>query len=95
MVFRYDSPVGTFTIHPVGSGQFELQIDNAFVASYRSPEAAALDVSLHATSWNEWDLYPGLVAPQSLFEWERRRVHRSLIPPERTKHSFFESVLGL
>lgn len=77
MVFRYDSPVGTFTIRPVGSGHFELHINNTFVASYRSPEAAALDVSLHATSWNEWDISPGRDGPQNLSEWEIWRIRRS------------------
>jgi len=77
MIYRYNSPVGSFTIRPAGSGQFELHINTTFVASYRSPEAAALDVSLHATGWKEWDLFPGCNGPQNLFEWEVWRIRRS------------------
>ncbi len=77
MIYRYNSPVGSFTLRPDGSGQFELHINVTFLASYRTPEAAALDVSLHATGWKEWDLFPGHEGPQNLFEWERWRIRRS------------------
>lgn len=78
MIYRYNSPVGSFVIHPVGNGQFALHFNAAVVASYRSPEAAALDVSLHATGWNEWDLFPGHEGPQNLSEWEMWRMRNTM-----------------
>ncbi len=77
MIYRYNSPVGSFTISPAGNGQFALHIDKKLIASYQTPEAACLDVSLHATGWKEWDLFPGNEGPQNLSGWEMRRIQRS------------------
>jgi len=70
MIYLFNSPVGTFTIRSTENGLFETYVNETLLATYQTPEAAALDVSLHATGWNAWDVLPGGAEPANLCEWQ-------------------------
>lgn len=69
MTYLYHSPVGAFTIKPSENGHFAVYINKIFLGCYPTPEAAALDISLHATGWKEWDIFPGHEEPRDLCKW--------------------------
>lgn len=75
MDYRYQSPVGTFSIRHEGGGGVELRIDDIPLGLYDSVEEAYQDVAQRSTGWDEWDRLAHLDIPD-LQKWEE-------IPEER------------
>ena len=64
------TPAGMFWIRPNANlpDRFWLGIEDIVLRSFPSAKKAADGVYLHATGWDEWDLYDG-VGPLDLSEW--------------------------
>jgi len=71
VLFTFESPVGTFWIHPEPGGRVQLRIDRTRLKTYTSARAAAHDVYARTTGWEPWDSSRGTVAPPSLVKWKR------------------------
>lgn len=78
VVYRYESPIGTFTIRPnePEAGRWGLYCGDACYRTYDSAQAAADDVYRQSTGVHAWDSAPSITEPTALFEWNRvpRRV---------------------
>ena len=69
-MYRFQSPVGTFTIRP-HNNNFELWIEGTQLNSYSSAVAAADDVFMHATGYQKWDIMKETVfSPRNLSDWQ-------------------------
>lgn len=77
MNYRYQSPVGTFTIQHEGGGGVELRIDDIPLGIYDSVTEAWEDVAHRSTGWDEWDRLTQADIPD-LQKWEE--------VPEKTRH---------
>jgi hypothetical protein len=90
ILFQFESPVGTFWIHPEPADRVQLRIDNARLKTYGSAKAAARDVYKHSTGWEAWDRLHDAVAPGSLARWKRGNAdaaeHRRRTDRTSAKH---------
>ncbi|WP_043793493.1 hypothetical protein [Solidesulfovibrio fructosivorans] len=71
MMFIYRTRFGTFSIRP-DAGRWVLCMNDEALGSYHSPESAADDVFMCATTFDAWDSQGTVHEPESLAEWERR-----------------------
>lgn len=78
MNYRYESPVGTFSISSERGGGVELRIDDIPIGIYDSVEEAYEDVARQSTGWDEWDRLTQVDIPD-LQKWEE-------VPEGRTRH---------
>lgn len=69
----YRTSRGTFWIRfvPLGPGVYLLGVDDRELGTYRSPEAAADDVSLQKTGFSEWDSSEDVSPPENIAGWTR------------------------
>lgn len=71
ILFQYDTPVGTFWIHPEPADRVRLRLDGHQLSSYPSAKAAARAVAEQATGWTAWDTMAGVLVPTGLHKWKR------------------------
>ena len=71
VLFTYETPVGTFWIHPEPAGRVQLRIDRTRLDTYASPTAAARAVAERRTGWAAWDELQDAIAPRDLRRWKR------------------------
>ncbi len=71
LLFRLETPVGTFWIHPEPAGRVQLRMNQHRLKTYSSAKAAARDVAEKHTGWKEWDQLEGVTAPENLSRWKR------------------------
>lgn len=71
LLFRLETPAGTFWIHPEPAGRVQLRIDQHRLKTYSSAKAAARDVAEKHTGWEAWDQLEGVTAPENLSRWKR------------------------
>ena len=69
--YRYNSPIGSFTIKQAGHLRYELWIEEEMLGEYDSPETAATDVANFDTDYVEWDRFKNELEdfPKDLSEW--------------------------
>jgi hypothetical protein len=69
-IYRYKSPIGTFTIKPQADGRWGLWFQDDKLGSYQSAVAAADDVYCRATGNYDWDSRDEVDVPTDVGEWE-------------------------
>ncbi|HEO99328.1 MAG: hypothetical protein JW682_03780 [Campylobacterales bacterium] len=69
--YRYNSPVGTFTIKQVGHCRYELWIKDELLGVYENAESAAKDVATFDTNHVKWDRFENQLDnyPNDLSDW--------------------------
>ena len=76
ILFTYETPIGTFWIHPEPADRVRLGIDAHKLRTYASPKAAARAVAEQSTGWEAWDTAKGILIPSGLERWKRAPGHR-------------------
>jgi len=77
VLFTYQTPVGTFWIHPEPADRVRLRIDGTPLKSSSSAKAAARDVYHRSTGWEAWDTLVDVPAPNSLARWKRQSASKA------------------
>ena len=79
ILFTYETPVGTFWIHPEPADRVRLGIDREKLKTYASARLAAQAVADRTTGWAPWDSLEGVPAPMRLTAWKRppRKANRA------------------
>jgi hypothetical protein len=96
ILFAYETPVGTFRIHPEPADRVRLGIDRHKLKTYASPRAAAKAVADRNTDWEPWDSLEAVPAPARLTAWkrptttERRKPGRTRAAPGGDDGSYSE-----
>ena len=73
MEYHYKTKLGIFRISPDPEipGQYRLYMDQLWIGSYFSAEAAASDVYTQTTGYDPWDLQDEAVFdPRNLGQWQ-------------------------
>ena len=71
ILFTYETPVGTFWIHPEPADRVRLGIDREKLKTYASARLAAKAVADRTTGWAPWDSLDAVPAPARLTAWKR------------------------